>query len=157
MNINYPPYRKYASTPLNSPSGGGDFIVFLDDNILKSLGLDRLSYKNAKSMFMLGGSFIENDEIVSFDEFKYFGIKSISGPNEFKGSSNLESIVIPKTCTYISATAFNDCSNLKTVVILNPNTEIDPNAFKGCNPEIHIVTPNMGIGFWAIGSTFVIW
>lgn len=157
MNINYPPYKKYASKPLNSPSGSGDYIVFPDDKILKSLGLEKLSYKNAKSMFILGGSFIRNNDIISFDEFKYFGVKSISGMNEFTNSKNLESIVIPKTCTYISPTAFNGCSSLKSVTILNPHIEIDPNTFKDCSPDIHIITQSSGVGYWIIGSNFEIW
>lgn len=144
MNINYKPYEEYVIKPLKRIPINLDFINFLDPWILESMRLEVMGYKRAKSTFNLGNSFINNPLITSFDEFRFFGVKVIDGPNEFRGSVNLRSIVLPPTVNYISPTAFNGCSNLKFIQILTKGLELDYDAFLGCHRELVLLTPDKG-------------
>ena len=159
MNINYPPYAKQQPQPLSGKAGEVTYIEFKDPSILESLDMDKLSYQNAKSILTLGGVFMNNESIQSFDEFRFFGVKSLTGTNTFKGDTNLTTIILPKSCNEIGPEAFKDCINLKRVIILGKNPIIDMTAFLGCSSLIDIETPNakIGIGVMKVGSTFRIW
>lgn len=68
-----------------------------------------LSEAEAAAITSLGTVFKNNKQISSFDELRYFtGLTTIS-TDAFFGCSNLKSITIPNTVTYIGADAFCYC------------------------------------------------
>ncbi len=50
----------------------------------------------------------------------------------FSGCSNITSIRIPKSITYVGSTAFENCSQLSEIYISNKDAVIASNAFNGC-------------------------
>lgn len=155
MNINYPPYKKYVRRPLDMPGGGDKYITFKDDNVLVALGKSKLSFTEAASMFYLGGSFVGNENIVSFDEFKLFtGIRALSGPNVFEGCSNLETITIPRSVNEIAANCFKGCYNLKKVVFIG-DVKVPRSYFEDC-PNVVIEPPMYGVGWDHVGIDFTV-
>ena len=63
----------------------------------------------------LEGIFNDNKDIVTFDEFKLFSVKSLE--HTFTNASNLKRISLPDSLKSIGAEAFNGCSKLDTIRI----------------------------------------
>lgn len=81
----------------------------------------------------ISGYFKNNQNLLSFEEFKYFtSVTSLS--SGFSGCSALVSIAIPKSITKMEDFSFNECRKLKTVFLLSqiPPT-IYSNTFYGTN------------------------
>lgn len=58
-------------------------------------------------------------------------VTGIAG-SAFKGCTQLRSITLPDTLTYIKTNAFADCVNLKTVDIKGTLSQLETGAFSGC-------------------------
>lgn len=156
MNTNYGPFKKYVKRPLDFGSTGDQYISFKDDVVLRQLNKKKLKFTEAASLFYLASSFLNCIDLINFDEFRYFnGIKSISGPNVFKGCSNLESITIPRSVTEVAPDAFEGCINLKTIKFINPNVGVPRSYFSDC-PNVKIIPQFYGVGWDYIGIDFKI-
>jgi hypothetical protein len=103
-------------------------IVFAD-NTVKALcvanwdtnGDGELSYAEAARVTSLGEVFKNNSSISSFNEFQYFiGLTSID-EEAFSHCSNLTSIEIPHTVSYIGSDAFFYCSGLTSITVWAEN------------------------------------
>ena len=87
------------------------------------------------------GIFIKNDKITSFDEFKYFSGLEYIRSYEFYGCSNLSSIILPESITFINGSydmhhgrfgAFQGCSKLSSINIPERVKGVGNKAFYGC-------------------------
>lgn len=107
-----------------------DFIVFEDPNVrsvCRYSGWDtnndgEISYAEAAAVTSLGNYFRNEKNIKTFNEFKYFtGITSFGSTQDnfpdycFYYCTNLTSISIPPSITYIDKLAFQGCSSLNKV------------------------------------------
>ena len=97
-------------------------ITFADDNV-KAIcvanwdtnGDGELSQAEAAAVTSLGGVFMFDDGITTFNELWLFtGLTSI-GEDEFNLCTNLTAISIPDAVTYIGNYAFSDCSSLTSL------------------------------------------
>ena len=123
-------------------------------------GDGELSYEEAAGVTDLLRAFTNNSSITSFDELQYFtGITEIYV--DFKGCTNLASIIIPKNVTLIYHEAFSDCSSLTSVIIPKSVTSIGDYAFNGCSSLTYVIIPKSvtSIGYGAFndcsGLTYV--
>ena len=115
-----------------------DYIEFADPEVLRVLlangvgdGIG-ITYADAAAVTSIGTWFRNNTEITSFDEFEYFGITSIPAYG-FQGCTNLVSITLPSSVTFIGSDAFSGCSALTgTLTILSSVTSIGARAFQNC-------------------------
>ena len=91
----------------------------------------------------LNYAFSQNTEIVSFDEFRYFtGLQTF---DSFWNCTNLQSITIPKSITYIdSGNKFNGCVNLSSLKVDEDNTVYDSR--NNCNAIIKTETNTLVMG-----------
>ena len=108
-----------------------------------------LSYAEAAAVTDLGRIFKANDNIVLFDELKYFtGLTSIN-EYAFHGCRSLWKITIPKNVKTISSNvdtvgdcgAFNGCSNLYRITLHEGITTIREKSFYDCKMLQQIVLP----------------
>ena len=107
---------------LGMASAIGDNIVFADEAV-KALcvgawdtdGDDELSYAEAAAVTDLGSVFVQNDEITSFNELRYFTGLSAIGANAFNECFALTSIELPVTLSAIGSHAFDGCSALAMI------------------------------------------
>ena len=96
-----------------------------------------LTEEDAAKVTDIGIIFSGNNEITSFEEFRYFtGVQKIGHKeNEtygaFKGCTNLRSIALPDSCYSIGYEAFGDCKSLTSIAYGNV-TEIGSRAFRNC-------------------------
>ena len=147
--------------------------VALNDDVLRQLGYTVTSKSGYlqdpdKSIKKDG---VEVTSLVIPETYTYNGekyrITSLEDPKEngilsrtlgaFEGSK-IENVVLPKTITRISDSAFKDCKNLKTYTLPEQITEIGDDAFKGCT-SLETINLNDGlkyIGKWAFSSTGLI-
>lgn len=132
------------------PSSPSSTLISFTDAIVKEICLDswdadgdrELSIEEAAAVSDLGNTFQNKNNIVSFDELKYFtGLTSISN-NAFWGCSNIQNITIPNTITMIEGGAFQNCSSLSSITIPNSVTTIGNSAFYGCSNLSSIAIPN---------------
>ena len=70
-----------------------------------------------------------------------YTVKSIDN-QAFENCSNLISVTIPNSVTFIGYRSFKGCSNLTFVNIPNSVTTISIDAFKGCSSLASITTPS---------------
>ena len=85
---------------------------------------------------------INNKNITSFDELKYFtGLKTI-GNYAFNAFSVLTSIVIPDNVETIGQGLFSGCISLKSVELSSSMQSIESYTFSGCQSLTSIVIPN---------------
>ena len=71
------------------------------------------------------------------DGYKVDGIN----PAAFENCTNLTSVTIPSSVTYIGISAFNGCSSLASVTIPESVTDIGSHAFSGCSSLTSITIP----------------
>ena len=94
--------------------------------------------------------FCKNANVDSFDEFAYFtGVTEI-GEDAFQECSNMQSITLPSSLTYIPDYAFTGCSSLESVNIPAAVTYIGYRAFRYCN-SLESIT--IGAGVSSMGAT----
>lgn len=117
-----------------------DGIIQFKDPIVKAIcvanwdlnGDGELSVHEAEKVTDIGSVFTENKDIVTFDEFKYFvGIEDLI-ERAFLKCSNLVSIELPASITYIGKNAFTDCINLERIIMPSSIRIIDDAAFAHC-------------------------
>ena len=100
------------------------------------------TYEDARKVTSIKGWFDNNDNIKTFNEFKYFiGLKNIEVLAFYKCSS-LQSINIPNSVTIIAGYAFSCCESLRTIDIPDSVTNIGFNAFYSCISLQSISIPN---------------
>lgn len=79
-------------------------------------------------------------------EYKVVGINELA----FAGLTNIETVIIPDSVTFIESQAFARCTSLKKIKLSNNLTTIDSYAFDGCTNLINIELPdsliNLGYG-----------
>ena len=102
-----------------------------------------LSYVEAASVShsYLDWAFSENENIIAFNEFKYFTGLTLIGSAFYK-CTNLWKISLPESITQIDSMAFFGCTNLTTVQMGNNVECIADNAFNGCSSLKHIQFSN---------------
>ena len=77
--------------------------------------------------------FCKNSSVDSFDEFgTYFTSVTEIGVDAFQDCSNMQSITLPSSLTYIPDYAFSGCSSLVSVTIPAAVTSIGNRVFDGC-------------------------
>lgn len=125
--------------PVN-PDPPIDGIIQFKDPAVKSIcvakwdqnGDGELSVEEAGKVTDVNNVFTENKEIVTFGEFKYFtGIEDLA-ERAFLECSNLVSIELPASITYIGKNAFTDCINLERIIMPSSIRIIDDAAFARC-------------------------
>ena len=130
------------------PTTPTDNIVFADNKV-KALcvgkwdanGDGELSKEEAAAVTSLENSFMENTEIVSFDELQYFTGLSTLGEEEFSGCENLSSIILPNTIVTIEGNAFYDCYALTNITLPASVKKLADAAFVGCTGLTTITIP----------------
>lgn len=120
-----------------------------------------LSYAEAAAVTDINTIFAGNDDIIAFDELKYFtGIRSdirlgdcdklwkISLPENvdiaseaFRYCINLQSVKIPEGLDSIKLRSFDECLSLKTIEIPSTVTTIEPDAFRRCIALSEMIIP----------------
>lgn len=133
-----------------------DVITFADDNV-KAICVanwdtnedGELSYAEAAAVTTLNQVFQGNTTITSFDELQYFtGLTELRGyaanhligntnyftyHGDFRGCSNLSSIVIPQNIVVIGpGYVFENCSTLTSIEIPNSVVSMGNCLFRGC-------------------------
>lgn len=88
-----------------------------------------------------------NTDITSFDEFRFFGVNSLS-IQSFYGCTSLKSIVIPASVSEIPAYGvFQNCTSLQRVTFNGDIAGIYDEAFMGCSALSDINIPESVAGF----------
>ncbi|MBQ3354102.1 MAG: leucine-rich repeat domain-containing protein [Bacteroidales bacterium] len=117
-----------------------DDIILFDDANVKEICVSNwdtnndgeLSYAEAAAVTNLGQAFEFNEDIVSFEELRYFtGLTSI-GNKAFGYCSQLSSIEIPDNVISIDNMAFRYCTSFSSIEIPSSVTSIDYWAFRFC-------------------------
>ena len=111
-------------------------IIFSDINVkiicLEHWDLNEdceISQTEAASVTSIGNVFYDNDEIIMFNELKYFtGLKEIPS-NAFKSCDKLNFVTLPNSLSLIGSYAFSDCTNLKRITIPASVVSIQKGAF----------------------------
>ncbi|MBR5104747.1 MAG: leucine-rich repeat protein [Bacteroidales bacterium] len=111
-------------------------IIFSDINVkiicLEHWDLNEdceISQTEAASVTSIGNVFYDNDEIIMFNELKYFtGLKEIPS-NAFKSCDKLTFVTLPNGLSLIGSYAFSDCTNLKRITIPASVVSIQKGAF----------------------------
>lgn len=150
-------FEKIEEMPYD-PSTEPENIVFASDAV-KTICVDNwdtnndgeLNMDEAAAVTDLGTVFKNNQKITSFDELQYFtGLTSI-GKGAFLWCSNLTSIIIPKSVTYIDngngrdyAGAFSYCYNLTSIVVEEGNPVYDSR--DNCNAIIKTSANELIVG-----------
>lgn len=80
-------------------------------------GDGELSEAEAAMVTDIGSAFCNNQTITSLNDLKYFTSLRSFKEEAFSHCSNLTSIFIPKSVTFIGLDAFAGCSNLKKVIV----------------------------------------
>lgn len=143
----------------------GNYIQF-EDKAVEAICVENwssdgigLTEEDAAKVTDIGIIFRGNNEITSFEEFRYFtGVQKIGHKeNEtygaFKGCTNLRSIALPDSCYSIGCGAFGDCTSLTSIAYGNV-TEIGSRAFRNCTSlggelSFPYLTTLKGDGFFA--------
>ena len=96
-------------------------------------GAKEMTAGQAAAVERLGGGFRKDEDLTSFNEFKYFtGVKSI-GDESFLECTGLTSITFHDGLTSIGKRAFSKCSQLSAVTLPKSLESIDEEAFYGCS------------------------
>lgn len=111
-------------------------IIFSDINV-KVICLEQwdlngdceISQTEASSVKSIGTVFSNNDEIIMFNELKYFtGLTEIPA-NAFKDCDKLAFVTLPASLSTIGSYAFSSCDNLKRITIPASVKNIQKGAF----------------------------
>ena len=78
-----------------------------------------VSYEAAAAVTSIDDEFISCQNIISFNEFRFFTGVTRIGDEAFYGCSNLESIVIPSSLTKMGWRAFQNCYSLTSITLLS--------------------------------------
>ena len=116
---------------------------FLTKNIVKKLGLDKVSVITSDML----------DGYTSIGNYAFYvctGLTSVKIPNSvtiiedfaFDGCENLTHVKIPNSVTSIGNSAFEGCKSLTSVMIPNSVTKIGYGAFCWCNRLSSVTIPN---------------
>ena len=130
-------FRNCSSlTSITIPSS----VTYIGDNAFRSTPwLNNLEdggvYIN-NMLYAYKGSMPENTEITIPE-----GTTAICG-EAFRYCSNLKSVNIPSSVTYIGNSAFSDCTKLTSVTINDGVSRIEEFAFSGCTNLSSIIIPN---------------
>ncbi|MBQ6729766.1 MAG: leucine-rich repeat protein [Bacteroidales bacterium] len=140
-------------------------IIDFEDNNVKAVCLSHwdnnsdgeLSLAEAVRVTNLGQTFINNSNIISFDELLYFTNLTTISNSAFYNCTKLTSVVLPNTVTSIGSSAFRNCRQLTSVSFPDALISIGVSAFNGCNSLTSIVFPNSlttieGSAFYACSS-----
>ena len=101
-----------------------------------------LSEAEAAAVTTLGDVFTDDEDILYFEELRYFtGLTSI-GASAFSGCTELEDVILPNNVTSIGTNAFHNCNDLEYITIPNSVTSIGAAAFKGCAWLSSVTIPN---------------
>ena len=116
----------------------GAWYIRFADNAVKNIVVSNwgdgtgITKEQAAAVTTLGDKFRGNSEITSFDELQYFTGVTVIDSNTFKGSTSLESVVLPGTISKIDAGTFSGFANLLIEDLnLDNLTFLGNNAFKG--------------------------
>lgn len=108
------------------------------DSAVKAICVERwgsdgeITDVQAAAVTDLGDAFMDNADITTFDELRYFtGLTSI-GASAFSGCYRMTSLTIPDSVTFIDYSAFYNCRALTSLTIPNPVTTIVSVAFQNC-------------------------
>ena len=124
-------------------------IITFADNKVKDIcianwditGDGELNIFEASLVETLNGVFVENKDITSFNELKYFtGLDFLNG--DFKECKSLKSISLPNSVRSIGASVFDRCESLTSVTIPNSVTSIGDWGFHGCSGLTSVTIPN---------------
>lgn len=127
-------------------------IVFAD-SIVKAIcvgnwdenGDGELSMGEAAAVTDITSVFNNNEEITSFDEFRFFsGVTVLEGWYSFNGCRALKSITIPANVTWLHGTAFADCIYLEHISVDPANKMYDSRS--DCNAIIETATNKLVVG-----------
>ncbi len=138
-------YWKNFSKIVDTPVDDSPIITFADATV-KALcvanwdqnGDNELSENEAKAVTFWGTVFMNNSNIRSFDELKYFTGLTIIDDNAFLGCKNLTSITIPQNLPYIGYSIFSGCDNLTSLKVADGNQYFDSR--DNCNAIINKAT-----------------
>ena len=125
---------------IEDPDPSANFIVFADPAV-KSVcinnwddnGDGELSYEEAAAVTSIRNVFEDNDEITSFDEFRFFTSVTSVPDDAFSCCSSLSSIRLPEGVVSIGDYAFYYCAKLTEFVVPASLRYIDEGAFAGCD------------------------
>ena len=102
-----------------------------------------LSYGEAALVTSLGTVFQGQENIVTFDEFRYFsGVRELP-ERGFANCSRLKQISLPDGLTMIGPYAFSQCLKLETIKIGTGLNRIEKDAFSGDNLLKNVHVPNL--------------
>lgn len=117
---------------------------------------DSFAYKELADESLQITEYRRNNLMVEIPE--YIDGKKVSsiGDGVFRGS-NITSVSIPETITYIGHATFADCDGLTTIELPNSVAQIGNSVFYGCNNLQSVVLPNnlnaLGEGYTFYGCT----
>ena len=109
---------------------------------------DVITLDEARRVTSIGTLFRANTNITSFDELRFFeGLTSIYGVSASTGAftncTNLKSITLPKTVTFLGNMAFNGCISLESINLENI-VEMKENAMRyTASLHIELNLPNL--------------
>ena len=112
-------------------------------------GDGELSEEEAAMVTDLGHVFVQDTDIKSFDELRFFTSLTSISSSDFKGCNNMVSIQLPPQLKSIGKSAFTSCSRLTAIVIPEGVKTIGDFAFNGC---IRLASLNLPEGLTSIGE-----
>ena len=103
-------------------------------------GDGELSYPEAAAVTSLGSVFYE-ESITTFNELQYFTGLEYIDDEAFANCTQLTSVIIPSSVTFIAYESFWNCSSLTSVTIPSSVTTIGDEAFYDCSSLTSVTIP----------------